>query len=40
MTTLLVTLSGPDRPGVTSSLFESLSAFDVTVLTCWNAFVA
>ncbi|MFI5099225.1 MAG: phosphoserine phosphatase SerB [Actinomycetes bacterium] len=32
MTTLLVTLSGPDRPGVTSSLFESLSAFDVTVL--------
>ncbi len=32
MTTLLVTLSGPDRPGVTSSLFESLAAFDVTVL--------
>ncbi len=32
MTTLLVTLTGPDRPGVTSSLFESLSAFDVTVL--------
>jgi phosphoserine phosphatase len=32
VTTLLVTLTGPDRPGVTSSLFEALSAFDVTVL--------
>ncbi len=31
-TTLLVTLSGPDRPGVTSALFESLADLDVVVL--------
>ena len=31
-TTLLITLTGPDRPGVTSTLFEALSAFDVFVL--------
>lgn len=30
-TTLLVTLSGHDRPGVTRRLFESLAAFDVAV---------
>jgi phosphoserine phosphatase len=30
--TLLITLTGPDRPGVTSTLFEALSAFDVVVL--------
>ncbi len=30
--TLLITLTGPDRPGVTSTLFEALSAFDVFVL--------
>jgi len=32
VTTLLVTLTGPDRPGVTSSLFEALAGLDVTVL--------
>ena len=32
MSTLLVTLTGPDRPGVTSALFEALAAYDVTVL--------
>ncbi|MGZ4602270.1 MAG: phosphoserine phosphatase SerB [Kineosporiaceae bacterium] len=31
-TTLLVTLTGPDRPGVTSALFESLAGHDVLVL--------
>jgi len=31
-TTLLVTLSGPDRPGVTSALFEALADLDVVVL--------
>ena len=30
--TLLVTVSGPDRPGVTRQLFEALSAHDVVVL--------
>ncbi len=30
--TLLVTLTGPDRPGVTSTLFSSLAAFDLAVL--------
>jgi phosphoserine phosphatase len=30
--TLLVTLTGPDRPGVTCALFEAPSALDVTVL--------
>ena len=30
--TLLITLTGPDRPGVTSTLFAALSAFDVVVL--------
>ena len=30
--TLLITLTGPDRPGVTSALFEALSGFDVVVL--------
>ena len=30
--TLLITLTGPDRPGVTSTLFEALSGFDVVVL--------
>jgi phosphoserine phosphatase len=30
--TLLVTLTGPDRPGVTSSLFAALARHDVTVL--------
>ncbi|GIH70246.1 phosphoserine phosphatase SerB [Sphaerimonospora thailandensis] len=29
--TLLITLTGPDRPGVTSRLFEVLTAFPVTV---------
>jgi len=31
-TTLLVTLSGPDRPGVTSALFEAWADLDVVVL--------
>src|SRR5215467_13776574 len=31
-TTLLVTLTGRDRPGVTSRLFSGLSAHDLTVL--------
>jgi phosphoserine phosphatase len=31
-TTLLVTLTGPDRPGVTSTLFSALASFDVVVL--------
>ena len=31
-TTLLVTLTGRDRPGVTSRLFSGLSAYDLTVL--------
>ncbi len=31
-TTLLVTLTGPDRPGVTSALFEALAGHDVVVL--------
>jgi len=30
--TLLVTLTGPDRPGVTAALFEALAATDVAVL--------
>ena len=30
--TLLITLTGPDRPGVTSTLFQALAAFDVVVL--------
>jgi len=30
--TLLVTLTGPDRPGVTRTLFSSLAAFDLAVL--------
>jgi len=30
--TVLVTLNGPDRPGVTSSLFTALAEFDVVVL--------
>jgi len=30
--TLLITLTGPDRPGVTSTLFEALSDYDVVVL--------
>ena len=30
--TVLVTLTGPDRPGVTASLFTALSDLDVTVL--------
>ncbi len=32
MTTQLVTVTGPDRPGVTSTLFEALAELDVTVL--------
>ena len=32
MSTQLVTLTGPDRPGVTSALFEALAEYDVTVL--------
>lgn len=32
MTTQMVTLTGPDRPGVTSALFDALATFDVTVL--------
>jgi phosphoserine phosphatase len=32
VTTQLVTLTGPDRPGVTSALFDALAEFDVTVL--------
>jgi phosphoserine phosphatase len=31
-TTLLITLTGPDRPGVTSTLFGALSSYDVVVL--------
>jgi phosphoserine phosphatase len=30
--TLLITLTGPDRPGVTKALFEALAAYDVVVL--------
>ena len=32
MTTQLVTVTGPDRPGVTSALFEALAGLDVEVL--------
>jgi phosphoserine phosphatase len=31
-TTLLVTLTGRDRPGVTSRLFSALSAYDLSVV--------
>ena len=30
--TLLITLTGTDRPGVTSAVFSTLAAFGVTVL--------
>jgi phosphoserine phosphatase len=30
--TLLITLTGPDRPGVTKALFEALAAYEVLVL--------
>ena len=30
--TLLITLTGPDRPGVTSTLFGALAPYDVVVL--------